>query len=108
MVTADMKLKDTYSFEEKFWPTYKVINKQRHYFINKGLSSQSYGFSSSNVWMWDLDHKADWMEKNWCFQTILLEKTLEIPYDSKMKSVNAKGNQPWIFIVLNGHEFEKL
>ena len=47
-----MKLKDTYSFEEKFWPTYKVINKQRHYFINKGLSSQSYGFSSSNVWMW--------------------------------------------------------
>ena len=55
------------------------IKKQRHYFVNKGPSSQSYGFSSSHVWMWELDYKENWASKNWCFWTVVLEKTLESP-----------------------------
>ena len=75
------------------------IKKQRHNFANKGPSSQSYGFSSSCVWMWELDHKESWVLKNWCFWTVLLEKTLESPLDSKeIPPVNSKGNQSWIFI----------
>ena len=75
------------------------IKKQRHYFANKGPSSQGYGFSSSNVWMWEFDHKEGWAPKNSCFQTVVLEKTLESPLGSKeIKPVNPKGNQPWIFI----------
>ena len=59
-------------------------------------SSQSYGFSSSHVWMWELDHKEGWAPKNWCFQTLVLEKTLESPLDSKeIKPVHPKGNQPY-------------
>ena len=75
------------------------IKKQRHYFANKSSSSQSYGFSSSHVWIWELDHKESWALKNWCFWTVVLEKTLESPLDCKeIKSVNPKGNQSWIFI----------
>ena len=55
------------------------IKKQRHYFADKGLHIQSYGFSSSHVWMWELDHKEGWAPKNWCFWTVALEKTLELP-----------------------------
>ena len=55
------------------------IKKQRHYFVDKGPSSQSYGFSSSHVWMWELDYKENWASKNWCFWTVVLEKTLESP-----------------------------
>ena len=66
---------------------------------NKGLSSQSNGFSSSYVWMWDLDHKEGWMPKNWCFWTVVLEKTLESPLDcKKIQPVHPKGNQSWIII----------
>ena len=72
------------------------IKKQRHHFANKSLSSQSFGFSSSHAWMWELDHKEGWALKNWCFWTGVLEKTVECPLDSKeIKSVNTKGNQPW-------------
>ena len=61
--------------------------------------SQSHGFSSSHVWIWELDHKEDWVLKNWCFLIVVLEKTLESPLDSKeIKPVNPKGNQSWIFI----------
>ena len=75
------------------------IKKQRHYFGNRCLSSQSYGFSSSQVWMWELDHKESWALKNWCFWTVVLEKTLEIPLDFKeISPVNPKGNQSWIII----------
>ena len=75
------------------------IKKQRHYFANKGLSNQGYGFSSSHVWMWELDHKEGWVPKNWCFGAVVLEKTLESPLDSKeIQPVNPKGNQSWIFI----------
>ena len=70
-------------------------NKQ----TNKVLSSQSSGFSSSHVWMWELDHKEGWMLKNWCFWTAVLEKILESPLDCKeTESVHPKGNQSWIFI----------
>ena len=75
------------------------IKKQRHYFANKGPSIQSYGFSSSQVWMWELDHKQSWALKNWCFWTVVLEKTIRSPLHSKeIKAVHPKGNQSWIFI----------
>ena len=75
------------------------IKKRRHYFTDKGPSSQSYVFSSSHVWMWELDHKESWAPKNWCFWTVVLEKTLESPLDCKeIQSVHTKGNQSWIFI----------
>ena len=75
------------------------IKKQRHYFANKGLSSQSYGFSSRHVWMWELDYKESWALKNWQFWTVVLEKTLESPLDYKeIHLVHLKGNQSWIFI----------
>ena len=74
------------------------IKKQRHYFANEGPSSQSYGFSSSHVWMWELDHKVGWVPKNWCFWTVVLEKILESPLDCKeIQPVHPKGNQSWIF-----------
>ena len=75
------------------------VKKQRHYFVNKGLSSQGYGFSSSHVQMWELDYKESWEPKNWCFWTVVLEKTLESPLGCRdIKSVNPKRNQSWIFI----------
>ena len=75
------------------------IKKQRHHSADQGPYTQSYGFPSSHVWMWELDHKEGWAPKNWCFQTVVLEKTLESPLNSKeIKPVNPKGNQPWIFI----------
>ena len=75
------------------------IKKQRHYFANKCQPSQSYGFSVSQVWMWELDYKESWAPKNICFWTVVLKKTLESPLDCKeIKSVNSKENQPWIFI----------
>ena len=80
------------------------IKKQRH-FANKGLSSQSYGFSNSHVWMWELDYKKRWVPKNWCFWTVVLEKTLESPLDCKeIQPVHPTGNQSWIFIGRNDAE----
>ena len=76
-VIAAMKLKYACSLEEKQWQTRQHIKKQRHYFSYKGLYSQSCGFSNSHVWMWELDHKDDWVPKNWRFRTVVLEKTLE-------------------------------
>ena len=75
------------------------IKKQRHYFADKGPSGQSYGFSSSHVWMWELAYKESWAPKNWCFWTLVLEETLESPLDCKgIQPVHPKGNQYWIFI----------
>ena len=75
------------------------IKKQRQCFADKGPSSQSYCFSSSHVWMWELDYKEGWVLKNWYFWTVVLEKTLESPLDCKeIQPVHPKGNQPWIFI----------
>jgi len=82
---------------QESYPPRQHIKKQRHYFANKGLSSQSYGFSISHVWMWELDYKETWVLKNWCFWTVVLEKTLESPLDCKeIQLVHPKGNQSWI------------
>ena len=100
MVTAAMKLKD-------YVKPRQHIKKQRHYFANKGPSSQSYGFPCSHVWMWELDYKESWVPKNWCFWTVMLEKTLESPLGCKeIKPVNRKGNQSWIFIGRTDAEVE--
>ena len=74
------------------------IEKQRHYFVHKGLSSQGYGFSSGHAWMWELDYKESWVTKNCCFWTVVLEKTLESPLDYKeIQPVYPKGDQSSIF-----------
>ena len=74
-------------------------SRERHYFANKGPSSQGYGFSCSHVWMWELAYKESWTLKNWCFWTVVLEKTLESPLDCKdIQPVHPKGNQSWKFI----------
>ena len=75
------------------------IKKQRHYFADKGPSSQSYGFSSSHLWMWELGLLRKLSAKKWCFWTVMLEKTLESPLDCKeIQPVHSKGHQSWIFI----------
>ena len=77
----------------------QLLKKKRHHSADKGLHSQSYGFSCSHVCMWNLDHKESWTWKNWYFWTVVLEKTLWSPLDRKeIKPINPKGNQPWIFI----------
>ena len=101
MVTAAMKLKESYDQPRQH------IKKQRHYFANKGPSSQSYGFSSGQEWMWELDYKESWAAKNWCFWTVVLEKTLESPLDCKeIQPVHPKGDQSWIFIGRTNAEAE--
>ena len=95
MVTAAMKLKDTCSLEKSYDQPRQNIKKQRHYFANKGPSTQSYDFPSSHVWMWELDFKENWALKNWCFWTVVLEKTLESPLDSnEIQLVNLKEISP--------------
>ena len=97
MVTAAMKL--TAPWKKSYDQPRQHIQKQRHCFANRGPSSQSYGFSSSHVWMWGLDYKESWVLKNWCFWTEVLEKTFKSAFDCKeIKAVNRKGNQSWIFI----------
>ena len=86
------------SWKESYDKLTQHIKKQRHHFVDQSPYSQSYGFSSSHVKMWELDRKEDWVSKNWCFWTVVLEKILESLLDSKeVKPVNPKGNQPWIF-----------
>ena len=93
-----MKLKTLAPWKRSYEKPRQHI-KKRHYFANKCPTSQSYGFSSGHVWMWELDYKESWAPKNWCFWTVVLEKTLESPLDCKeIKPVNCKGNQSWIFI----------
>ena len=83
------------------------IKKRRHYFTNKGPCSQSFGFSSSHVWMWELDYKEGWVPKNWCFWTVVLEKTLESSLDGKeIQPVHSKGDQPWVFFGRNDAKAE--
>ena len=104
MVTAAMKLKDACSLErsygkESYDQPRQRIKTQRHYLVNKGLSSQSCGFSISHVWVWELVHKESWALENWCFWTVVLEKTLENLLDCKeIQPGHPKGNQSWIFI----------
>ena len=75
------------------------IEKQRYYFANKGPCSQGYSFSSGHVWMWELDSEESWVPKNWCFWTVVLEKTPESPLDCKeIQPVHSEGDQSWVFI----------
>ena len=80
-MTAVIKLKDACPWKKSYDKPRQHIKKQRHHFAKKGPSSQSYGFSSGHVWMWELDHKEGWAPKNWCFWTAVLEKTLMNPLD---------------------------
>ena len=78
-----MKVKGAYSLEVSYDQSRQHIKKQRHYFTNKGPFSQSHSFSSSHVWMWELDYKESWVLKNWCFWTVVLEQTLESPWTAR-------------------------
>ena len=99
MVTAAMKLKDTDSLKKSYDQPRQYIKKQRHYFANKGLPSQGYVYPSSHVSMWELDYQESWVPKNWCFWTVVVEKTLESPLDCKESQlVHPKGDQSWVFI----------
>ena len=90
-----MKLKDACSWKKSYDQPKQSTKKQRHFFADKGPSSQNYGFSSGRVWMWELNHKEGWASKNWCFWILVLEKTLESPLDSKeIKPVNLKEINP--------------
>ena len=100
-ITADgdysHEIKMLAPWKESYDQPRQDIKKQRHYFANKGLSSQSYDVSNSQVWMWELDYEESWVPKNWCFWTVGLEKTLESPLDCKeVQSVHPKGDQSWI------------
>ena len=93
-----MKLKDACSLEGKFDQPRQHIKKQRHYFADKGISSQGCGFSSGHVWMWELGNKESWAPKNWCLWTVVLERTLESPWIKEIQPVHPKGGQSWVFI----------
>ena len=102
-ITADdecsHEIKRLTPWKESYDQPRQHIQKQRHYFVNKGPSSQAYGFSSGHVWMWDLDYKESWALKNWCFWTVVLEKTLESPLDCKeIQPAHPKEDQSWVFI----------
>ena len=87
-------------WKESYDQPRQQIKKQTHCFADKGLYSQSCGFSSSHVWMWELDCKESWVPKNWCSWTVVLEKTLESPLDCKeIQPVQSEGDQPWDFFV---------
>ena len=93
--------------KKSYYQPTQHIKKQRYYFANKRPSSQSYGFSSSHVWMSELDYKESWVPKKWCFWTVVLEKTLESPLDCKeIQPGHPKGNQSWILIARTDAEAE--
>ena len=97
-MTATIKLRHLL-FGRKVMTNLDTVLKSRHYFANKHPYSQTCGFSSHHLWMWELDHKEGWMLKNQCFWTVVLEKTFESPLDFKeIQPVNPKGNQSWLFI----------
>ena len=98
-----MKLKNTHSLKGKLWPT-EIAYWKAETFANKGPSSQGYGFSSGHVWMLELDYEESWVPKNWCFWTVVLEKTLESPLDCKeIQPVHPKGNPKGNSVLLNVH-----
>ena len=86
-------------WKESYVQPRQHIKKQRHYFANKGLSIQGYGFSSGHVWIWELNCEESWVLKNWCFWAVVLEKTLQNPLDcEEIQPVHPKGDQSWVFI----------
>ena len=99
MVMAAWNYKTLALWKESYDHPWQHIKKQSHYFANKKLSSQGYGFTSRHVWMWELDCEEGWVSKNLCFWTVVLEKTLESPLDIKeIQPVHPKGNQSWMLI----------
>ena len=101
------EIKTLAPWRESYDKSRQCTKKQRHHFDDKGLYSQSYSFSSSHVWMWELVHKEGWAPKKWCFRIVVLEKTLESLLDCKeIKPVNPKGNQPGVFIRRTDAEVE--
>ena len=97
------------SWEKSYEKPRLHIKKQRHYFANKDPSSQGYDFSSSHIWMWDLDYKESWAPKNWCFWTVVLEKTPESPLDLKeIQPIHPNGDQSSVFIGRTDVEAETL
>ena len=110
MVIVAIKLKDAYSLEGKVMTNLDSILKSRDISLsNKDPYSQGYGFSRGHVWMWELDYKESWAPKNWCFSTVVLEKTLESPLDCKeIQPVHPKGDQSWVFIGRTDVEAETL
>ena len=107
-MTAAMKLRHL-PWKKSYDQPRQHIKKQKHYFVNKGLSSQDYGFSSGHVWMWELDYKESLVPKNGCFWTVVLEKTLKSPLDCKeTQPVHPKGNQTWMFTGRTDVEAETL
>ena len=110
-ITADgdcsHKIKTLTPWKESYDQPREHIEKQRHYFANKGPSGQGYGFSSGHVWMWELDCEESWAPKNCCFWTVVLEKTLESPLDYKeIQPVHPKGDLSWVFIERTDTEAE--
>ena len=109
MVIAAMNLKMLTPWKESYDQPRQHVQKQRHYFANKGPSSQIFGFSSSHIWKWELDYKESWAPKNWCFWTVVLEKMLESALGCKeIQPTNPKGNLSWIFIGRPDAEAETL
>ena len=99
MRKSSLQMLEVTPWKESYDQPRQHIKKQRHYFVNKGLSSQGYGFSSGHVWLWELDYKENWLLKNWCFWIVVLEKTLESPLDCKeIQPVHPNGDQSWVFI----------
>ena len=106
-VTAAMKLKTLAPWKKSYDKSSQSIKKKKLHYADKGPYSQRYGLSSSHIRMWELDHKEDWVPKNWCFWTVVLEKTLESPLDFKeIQPVHPKGNQSWVFIGRTNAEAE--
>ena len=102
-------LKTLTPWKESYDQPRKHIQKQRHYFVNKGPSSQGYSFSSGHVWVWEFNYKESWAQKNWCFWTVVLEKTLESPLDCKeIQPVHPKGDHSWVFFRRTDVEGETL
>ena len=110
-ITADVdfshEIKTLAPWKKSYDQPRQHIKKHRHYFANKGPSSQGYGFSSGHVWMWELDYKESWEPKNWWFWTVVLEKTLESLLDCKeIQPVHSEGDQPWVFFGRNDAKAE--
>ena len=108
MVIAAMKLKDSTPWKESNDQPRQHIKKQRHYFVNKSPSSQGYGFSTGHVWMWELDCEESWTPKNWCFWTVVLEKTLESPLDCILKEISPASSLEGLMLKLKIQYFGHL
>ena len=96
------EIKTLTPWKESYNQPRQHIKKQRHYFANKGPSGQSYGFSSGHTWMWELDCEESWVSNNWCFWTMVLEKTLEIPWTAR------RSNQSILKEISPGYSLEGL